>query len=117
MPKSDKSLLHHILDECNFIHSILENGITEDDFLTDEVLKRAFVRSIEIIGEAAKNLSAELKETKTGMDWRNISGMRNRLIHEYFGINYLIVWDVIKNKIPELRETVIDILEKGKNNL
>lgn len=111
MPKSDSTLLNHILDECNFISSILERGMDEEIFLRDEILKRAFVRSIEIIGEAAKNVSDEIKDAHTSIEWKNIAGMRNRLIHEYFGINYLIVWDVAVNKIPELKHAIEEILD------
>jgi uncharacterized protein with HEPN domain len=72
-------------------------------FLQDETLKRAFVRSLEIIGEASKKLPEEYKAIQPDIEWRKVTGMRDRLIHDYFGVDYTIVWDVAKTKLPELR--------------
>jgi uncharacterized protein with HEPN domain len=79
--------------------------------LQDEILKRAIVRSLEIIGEATKNIPADVKITRDSIEWKNMAGMRDRLIHNYMGINYFIVWDVVKNKIPDLTEQIIKVIE------
>ena len=79
-------------------------------FLHDETLKRAFVRSLEIIGEAVKQLPDDLKQRYSHLEWRAMAGMRDRLIHGYFGIDYDIVWDAVSNKIPELQQAVAHIL-------
>ncbi|MDW8309077.1 MAG: DUF86 domain-containing protein [Verrucomicrobiales bacterium] len=71
-------------------------------FLKDEVLKRAFVRSLEIIGEAAKKIPEGERLRWADLDWRKMAGMRDKLIHDYGGVDYYIVWDVAANKSPEL---------------
>jgi len=82
-----------------------------DDFSDNETLKRAFVRSIEVIGEATKNLSTEFREQHPDIEWRAMAGMRDQLIHGYFGVDYEIVWDVATEKAPKLREAVNRIFE------
>jgi uncharacterized protein with HEPN domain len=87
-------------------------GLEKEAFLRDETLKRAFVRSLEIIGEAVKQLPDEIKQWHSHLEWRAMAGMRDRLIHGYFGVDYDIVWDVVTNKIPELQQTVEHILRQ-----
>ncbi len=106
--------LRHILDEIEYIISHTE-GLCQEKFTQDETLKRAFVRSIEIIGEATKKIPDGFKQGYPHIEWREIAGMRDRLIHDYFGIDYDIVWDVVINKIPILRQGVKQILQTEKN--
>jgi len=113
MSKEPIEFLKHIRDESQFIISIIDKGLTKDDFLNDEVLKRAIVRSLEIIGEASKKIPVDFKLKWNLINWKNMAGMRDRLIHDYMGINYSIVWDVIKNKIPGLYIQIAEVLEKG----
>jgi len=101
--------LRHILDETEYLLEAAE-GLSKEAFLSDVTLKRAFVRSIEIIGEAAKKIPDDLKKKYSHFDWRAMAGMRDKLIHDYFGIDYEIVWDVIINKIPELNRNVKEVL-------
>jgi uncharacterized protein with HEPN domain len=112
MPKQPVEYLRHILDECSYIISVTENDLSKDGLLNDETLKRAIVRSLEIIGEATKKIPADFKLKWSSIKWKNMAGMRDRLIHDYLGINYSIVWDVIKNKIPELHKQIREVIEK-----
>ena len=73
--------------------------------------KRALVRSLEIIGEASKKIPADFKIKWNNVKWKEMAGMRDRLIHDYMGVNYSIVWDVIKNKIPGFCEQIDSVIE------
>ncbi len=103
--------IRHILDEIDYIMS--QVSITDyESFIRDETLKRAFVRSVEIIGEASKKIPPDVKAMKPDVEWRKVSGMRDRLIHNYFGIDYRIVWDVASNKLPDLRLKLRTLLKQ-----
>ena len=112
MSKEPIEYLKHIRDESEFILSVINNETTKDDFLFDETLKRATVRSLEIIGEATKKIPADFKVKWDSIKWKNMAGMRDRLIHDYMGVNYSIVWDVVKNKIPELYKQILGVIDK-----
>jgi uncharacterized protein with HEPN domain len=109
---SDKELFQHIFDEIQFLEAKVQ-GIDESIFLNDNTLKRAFARSLEIIGEAVKNLSNQLVTENPQVSWRNIAGMRDKLIHGYFSVNYKLVWDVVKNIIPEFKLQLLKIMERN----
>ncbi len=109
MSPSPLDYLRHILDEVRYLISQTK-GLSKEKFLQDETLKRAFVRSIETIGEATKRVPAGMKRKYPHLEWRAMAGMRDKLIHDYFGIDYEIVWDVVTNKIPELRQEIEQIL-------
>ena len=110
MSKEPIEFLKHIADECTYLLSISQE-LTKGDFLDDETLKRAVVRSLEIIGEATKKIPADFKVKWNSIQWKNMAGMRDRLIHDYIGVNYSIVWDVLINKIPELNLQVREVLD------
>ena len=115
MSLSSLEYLQHILDETTYLTDQAK-GLNKDEFMQDETLKRAFVRSLEIIGEATKNVSAELRQKYSHIDWRAMAGMRDRLIHRYFGIDYDIVWDVVTNKVPLLHQEIRQIIRNESNS-
>ena len=109
--KSDKVYLAHIRDEIEFVANATL-GITFEQFIADETLKRACVRSLEVIGEAVKNLSGEFKKRHTAIAWKQIAGMRDKLIHNYFGVDWRILWDAIGGKLPGLGREVRKLLDE-----
>jgi len=113
MSKQPVEYLRHIRDECRFIHAATA-GLTKEQLMEDEVMKRAVVRSLEIIGKACKKIPEDMKQKWPTVRWKNMAGMRDRLIHDYVGINYSIVWDVVRNKIPELETQIAVAIAEEK---
>jgi len=116
MCKSYIPYLQHILEECRYVRSVVPDDAKMYEFLSDETLKRAVTRSLEIIGEATKKIPADVKYRWNTISWRQMAGMRDKLIHDYMGINYLIVWDVAPNIIPTLIPQIEEIrsAEEGR---
>jgi len=109
--KQNLPFLKHILDEINFLLKETET-LTFEEFISNELLKRGCTRSFEIIGEAAKNISDEFKSRHNDIEWKKIAGMRDKIIHFYFGVNYNIVWETIKEKLPTLKEKFNKIIQE-----
>ncbi len=86
-------------------------GMTYDQFWDDTKTQDAVVRNLEIIGEATKNLSPQLRATYPDVAWKGMAGIRDRLIHGYFGVNYDIVWDIVTTELPSLRGYIGEILK------
>ena len=112
MSKSIKPYLLHILEECEFLINTSKN-LSYSDFIKDPALKRAFVRSLEIIGEVAKNVDSEFKSKHPEIPWRLMAGMRDKLIHEYFGVNYMVVWETVKENIKHLHKQIKELIEEN----
>ena len=112
MLPSELELLKHIADEIAFVLNTTE-GKDKDTVINDPVLSRAIIRSLEIIGEACTKLDPDFKAHHPHIEWRKMSGTRNRLIHDYFGVDYDIVWDIIVSKLPTLNDDIEDIINEG----
>ena len=109
MKKDDNVYLHHILDAIALIEEYTK-GMSENEFLGNSMAHDAVVRQIEIIGEAARNISDEFREKHSRLPWGKMTGIRNKIIHEYFNVNYAIVWDTVKDDLPLLKKTINKIL-------
>ena len=112
MSKQPKEYLKHILDEIEFL-LFSSKDINEDKFMYDETLQRAYSRSLEIIGEATKRLPKDFTDKYPEIDWDSMAGMRDKLIHHYFGVDYAIVWDVVKNELPKLKSQIQNLIQKA----
>lgn len=99
--RRDADLIQDILESINRINTYTEN-ISFQEFSDDFKSQDAVIRNLEILGEAVKLLSTETKEKYAQIPWKEMTGTRDRLIHDYFGVNIDIVWDIIKNELPQL---------------
>ena len=110
MHRNYKLYLDDILTSVNKIQNYV-GDTSYEALLVDEMKLDAIVRNFEIIGEAASNIPAEIRDKYPLVEWRKISDFRNVLAHEYFGIDYKIMWDIIKNKLPKLMQDIKTIKE------
>lgn len=102
--------LRHIIVEVDYLLD-QSQGLSFERFMANETLRRAFVRSLEVIGEAVKNLPEEFRDMHSEIEWRPIARMRDRLIHGYFGVDHQIVWDVVQGKLPQLKHHIQRIID------
>lgn len=112
---SDEVRLRHIINAIEEIEGYIEN-LDYSDFVTNSMLRNASIKLLEIIGEAAKHLSDALKNKYSSINWMDISDFRNILVHEYFAVDYSMIWDIILNEIPGLKLAVTNILKEEFNN-
>jgi uncharacterized protein with HEPN domain len=107
----DKIRLQHIIDAINEIEDYTKD-VTSDTFSANSMMFNATLRQLEIIGEASNKLSEKLISAHTDITWARIIGLRNLIIHEYFGIDDLAIWNIIKINIPSLKDKIIEIEKK-----
>lgn len=111
MSPSHNELLLHILDEVDFLLSD-SRAIDEERFMGDACRQRAYVRSLEIIGEASKQVSDAFKSEHPGIEWRAMARMRDKLIHHYFGVDYPLVWNTVTSDLPLLRTLLAALVSR-----
>ena len=110
MIREFKDYIHDINNEMKKIIDFT-NEMSYNDFKKDEKTVYAVIRALEIIGEATKNIPDKIKTKYNNIPWRNISGMRDKVIHDYFGVNRKIIWETVKNDIPDLLEKIEKIIK------
>lgn len=103
--KDDKVFVRHILDAITRIESYI-GGTPQIQFLQNAMMQDAVIRQIEVIGEAARNLSEETKKASPDAEWPAIIGMRNRLIHGYFNVDVELIWEIVTTDLPLLKKQV-----------
>jgi uncharacterized protein with HEPN domain len=108
--KDDRVYLLHVLEAIRRIFAFTAEG--EEAFLSDIKTQDAVVRNLEIIGEAVKNISGGLRQAHPAIPWKRIAGMRDKLIHEYFGVNLKLVFEVVRHDLPELHQSLQAILKE-----
>jgi uncharacterized protein with HEPN domain len=107
----DRARVRHILDAISEIELYI-NDTEFEDFSRDSMKKHATVKQLEIIGEAANHLSEMRKERYSQVEWREIIGLRNILIHEYFGVDERIIWEIVTNDLPKLKDEFKKMLKE-----
>jgi uncharacterized protein with HEPN domain len=107
--EADRIRVQHILDAIYEIEKYVDNR-SFDDFLNESMFRFACIKQLEIIGEACKHITNETKTAFQDVEWQQIIGMRNVFIHEYFGIDLNVAWDIIENDMPNLKDKLLGVL-------
>ncbi|MCP4652017.1 MAG: DUF86 domain-containing protein [Candidatus Omnitrophica bacterium] len=110
MKRNYKLFIEDILGAMNRIEEYIK-GLSYEDFSENEMVEDAVIRKIEIIGEAARNVPEDIKEKYQNIPWKKMVGLRNITIHEYFGVDLDIVWEIITKNIPETKVDIQNVLE------
>lgn len=105
MTKDPEVFLKHILESIEWIEKDMKD-LSKDDFLKDVPIQDAVLRRLEIIGEAMRHMPDEFKKTHPDIPWQDIMDTRNKLIHDYFGLDLDLVWGIVKKDIPPLKEQI-----------
>jgi len=113
MSRDELMYIRDIAESCEKIMNFT-TGMTKTKLLRDAKTYDAVIRNLEIIGEAAKHISGPTRAKMQDINWRKIAGMRDILVHEYFGIDNNILWDIVQNKVPELSKAIKTFFEKDK---
>ena len=86
--------------------------MTEEEFLSSKITQDAVIRNIEVIGEGTKNISATFRSKHAEIPWKDLAGVRDKLIHQYFGVNLEIVWEIIRHDLPQLKPQIEGLLSE-----
>ncbi|MDA8077691.1 MAG: DUF86 domain-containing protein [Nitrospiraceae bacterium] len=112
MTKDNTVYIRHIMDAICRIEEYTK-GLQAGDFMANKLVQAGVVRELEIIGEATKRLSPALRDKHPQVPWKKITGMRDKLIHDYFGVDLQAVWDTLEQDIPVLKEKIAEILNNA----
>lgn len=110
MKRDNNVYLHHIVDAIDAIEEYTE-GMSENQFFSNSMAHDAVVRQLEIIGEAANNISDDFREKYAKIPWGKMIGIRNKIIHEYFNVNFAVVWDTVQDDLPHLKKSIKKIIK------
>ncbi|MGI8785775.1 MAG: HepT-like ribonuclease domain-containing protein [Acidobacteriota bacterium] len=105
MSRDYKVYLDDILESIAKIERYTE-ALSYEQFVDDELRVDAVIRNLEVVGEAAKKIPSSLRDAHSGVEWQRVAGLRDILIHEYFGVDLEIIWDIIQNKLPPLKDQI-----------
>lgn len=108
--KDDQVYLKHILEAITWIEEYIKN-VSREEYLDNHLIQDGVIRQVGIIGEATKHLSTEFKENYGNVSWKDIAGMRDKLIHDYLGVDLEAVWETATRDIPALKATVVSIID------
>ena len=114
MKKDDSVYLRHIIDAFAQIELYM-NSVSHEEFLRNRLLQDGVIRQLEVMGEATRNLSEELRNEYPEIPWRQMIGLRNRMIHAYFNVDLQIIWEIVQGDIPDLKpkmKCVIDAISE-----
>ncbi|RXT02751.1 DUF86 domain-containing protein [Ammoniphilus sp. CFH 90114] len=107
--KNDIVYIKHIIDSIEKIESYTDQ-LGKEGFIKSGLIQDAVIRNLEIIGEATKNISIEFRKEHQGIPWRNMAGLRDVLIHDYFGVDLEIVWNVVEKELSKVKIELIDLI-------
>jgi uncharacterized protein with HEPN domain len=110
-PRRDKEYLSDVREAMHRVVAYVQ-GLTFEEFMNDAKTQDAVIRNLQVMGDAIKKLSSRLREAHPEIPWREIAGMRDKVVHEYFGINYDIVWTVVDQEVPMLLLQIDDIADQ-----
>ncbi|HAO22821.1 MAG TPA: hypothetical protein DCQ37_21625 [Desulfobacteraceae bacterium] len=116
MKREYRLFLKDIAESCIFIEEFVKD-MDFEQFLNDEKTLSAVIRKLEIIGEAAKNIPDSVKKKYPNIQWKQMTGMRDRLIHGYFGISIRLIWGTVRNDIPPLIKAIFQVLDENSADL
>jgi uncharacterized protein with HEPN domain len=107
--KNEFVFLKHIISSIENIESFCKE---KEEFMKSIMIQHAIIKDLEIIGEASKNIPTQFKNKYPSIEWKKIAGLRDKLTHNYFGIDLDLVWNIVKTKLPELKKEINNILNK-----
>jgi uncharacterized protein with HEPN domain len=110
MKKDDSVYLRHIMDAFVQIERYTE-GVSHDEFIKNSLIQDGVIRQLEVMGEASRNLSEDMRNEYPHIPWRQMISLRNRMIHAYFNVNLQIIWEIIQGDIPNLKKDIKHVLE------